>query len=445
MLINPEFFPLVIQHFQIPNWINLYFYFTNEHLLIVSNKLKIINDPVHGFIKLTTGFIFDLLEHPYVQRLRRIKQLGLTSLVYPGAMHTRFQHALGAYHLMNQAIDNIRQKNSEITEKEAEAASAAILLHDIGHGPFSHALEQTIIPEIKHEELSLILMHRLNDEFNGKLELALKIFKNQYPKKYLHQLVSSQLDMDRMDYLMRDSFYTGVAEGTIGTERIIKMLNVFNNELVVESKGIYSIEKFLIARRMMYWQVYFHKTVIAAENILVKTLQRAVDLINNGVKLGATESLEFFLYNRIDSSSFKSNVESIIPRFISLDDDEFIISAKIWSRHSDKLMAYLAGSLLRRNLPKVLIQDKPFDKQLVDKIKNQVISRFMIKPEEAEYLVYEGSISNHAYNELDDKIKILYNKGVVRDLAEASDIFNVSLLTQPSVKYFLCYPKDCEV
>jgi HD superfamily phosphohydrolase len=411
----------------------------------VPSKLKIINDPVHGFIKLTTGFIFDLLEHPYVQRLRRIKQLGLTSLVYPGAMHTRFQHALGAYHLMNQAIDNIRQKGFEINDAEAEAVSAAILLHDIGHGPFSHALEQTIIPEIKHEELSLILMHRLNDEFNGNLGLALSIFKNQYQKKYLHQLVSSQLDMDRMDYLMRDSFYTGVAEGTIGTERIIKMLNVFDNELVVESKGIYSIEKFLIARRMMYWQVYFHKTVIAAENILVKTLQRAVDLIRTGRKIAATESLEFFLYNRIDNIAFKSNLENIINQFASLDDDEFIISAKMWSHHSDKLIAYMAGSLLRRNLPKVIIQDKPFEKQLVDKIKDKVTDTFKIDPEDTGYLVYEGSISNHAYNGQDDKIKILYNNGVIKDLAEASDIFNVSLLTQPSVKYFLCYPKECAV
>ncbi len=409
------------------------------------NKLKIINDPVHGFIRLTTGFIFDLLEHHYVQRLRRIKQLGLTSLVYPGAMHTRFQHALGAYHLMNQAIDNIRQKNLEITEKEAEAASAAILLHDIGHGPFSHALEQTIIPGIKHEELSLILMNRLNEEFNGNLNLALNIFKNEYHKKYLHQLVSSQLDMDRMDYLMRDSFYTGVAEGTIGTERIIKMLNVFDNELVVEAKGIYSIEKFLIARRMMYWQVYFHKTVIAAENILVKTLQRAVDLIKTGKKIAATESLEFFLNNRIDSMALKSDMNNIINRFTNLDDDEFIISAKMWSHHSDKLMAYLAGSLLRRNLPKVIIQDKPFDTQLVNKIKDRVTDKFKITTEDTSYLVYEGSISNHAYNGLDDKIKILYNNGVIKDLAEASDIFNVSLLTQPSVKYFLCYPKECAV
>jgi len=411
----------------------------------VPNKLKIINDPVHGFIRLTTGFIFDLLEHHYVQRLRRIKQLGLTSLVYPGAMHTRFQHALGAYHLMNQAIDNIRQKNLEITEKEAEAASAAILLHDIGHGPFSHALEQTIIPGIKHEELSLILMNRLNEEFNGNLNLALNIFKNEYHKKYLHQLVSSQLDMDRMDYLMRDSFYTGVAEGTIGTERIIKMLNVFDNELVVEAKGIYSIEKFLIARRMMYWQVYFHKTVIAAENILVKTLQRAVDLIKTGKKIAATESLEFFLNNRIDSMALKSDMNNIINRFTNLDDDEFIISAKMWSHHSDKLMAYLAGSLLRRNLPKVIIQDKPFDTQLVNKIKDRVTDKFKITTEDTSYLVYEGSISNHAYNGLDDKIKILYNNGVIKDLAEASDIFNVSLLTQPSVKYFLCYPKECAV
>ena len=258
------------------------------------NKHKIINDPVHGFIKIPSDFIFDLLEHPFMQRLRRIKQLGLTSLVYPGATHTRFQHALGAMHLMNQSIDNIRQKGLVITDEEAEAASAAILLHDIGHGPFSHALEQSIIPDLTHEDISCLLMYRLNDEFRGKLDLALQIFKNQYSKKFLHQLVSGQLDMDRMDYLIRDSFYTGVAEGTIGTERIIKMLNVVDDQLVVESKGIYSIEKFLIARRLMYWQVYFHKTVMAAENILVKTLQRANSDCRKGSSFAGHGSPGFF-------------------------------------------------------------------------------------------------------------------------------------------------------
>ena len=410
-----------------------------------TNKNKIVNDPVYGFISIRSELIYDLIEHPYFQRLRRIRQLGLTNYVYPGANHTRFQHALGAMHLMGTAIDVLLSKGNDITADESEAVTIAILLHDIGHGPFSHALENAIIENISHEMLSEIIMDDLNRQFDGRLTTAIRIFKNQYHKKFLHQLVSSQLDMDRMDYLMRDSFYTGVAEGTIGTERIIKMLNVFDNELVVEAKGIYSIEKFLIARRMMYWQVYFHKTVIAAENILVKTLQRAVDLIKTGKKIAATESLEFFLNNRIDSMALKSDMNNIINRFTNLDDDEFIISAKMWSHHSDKLIAYMAGSLLRRNLPKVIIQDKPFDTQLVNKIKDRVTDKFKITTEDTSYLVYEGSISNHAYNGQDDKIKILYNNGVIKDLAEASDIFNVSLLTQPSVKYFLCYPKECAV
>ena len=265
------------------------------HQSPIINKRKIINDPVHGFIIIPSDFIFDLLEHPYMQRLRRIKQLGLTSFVYPGATHTRFQHALGALYLMGQAIENIRQKGTLITEEEAEAAAAAILLHDIGHGPFSHALEESIISSLTHEDLSLMMMNKLNDEVGGKLDMALAIFNNKHPKKFLHQLVSGQLDMDRMDYLMRDSFYAGVAEGTIGTERIIKMLNVVDGQLVVEAKGIYSIEKFLIARRLMYWQVYFHKTVIAAENLLLQLLRRAKEIAVTGRSLYATESLGYFL------------------------------------------------------------------------------------------------------------------------------------------------------
>jgi len=409
------------------------------------NKHKIINDPVHGFITIPADFIFDLLEHPFIQRLRRIRQLGLTSLVYPGATHTRFQHALGALHLMNQAIDSIRQKGLTITDDEAEAASAAILLHDIGHGPFSHALEQSIIPELTHEDISFLLMQRLNDEFKGKLDLALRIFKNQYSKKFLHQLVSGQLDMDRMDYLIRDSFYTGVAEATIGTERIIKMLNVVDDQLVVESKGIYSIEKFLIARRLMYWQVYFHKTVIAAENVLVKTLQRATYIAEKDPQLVSTEALGFFLRNRIAREELEHKEDLIVEKFTNLDDDDLLVSAKAWVHHPDKLLSYLSGCLLKRNLPKVRIQDMPVEKVLFQQLKREVQDYFGFDSFHADYLVYQGTISNHAYSGSDEKIRILYNNGVIKDIAESSDLFNVSLLTKPSVKYFLCYPKECDV
>jgi HD superfamily phosphohydrolase len=409
------------------------------------NKHKIINDPVHGFIKIPSEFLFDLLEHPFLQRLRRIKQLGLTSLVYPGATHTRFQHALGAMHLMNQSIDIIRQKGLNITDAEAEAASAAILLHDVGHGPFSHALEQSIIPDLTHEDISLMLMVRLNEEFGGKLDLALQIFKNQYARKSLHQLVSGQLDMDRLDYLMRDSFFTGVAEGTIGTERIIKMLRVVNDQLVVESKGIYSIEKFLIARRLMYWQVYFHKTVIAAENILVKMLQRAKYIAERDPRLPTSEALAFFLRNKITRDDLKDRKEIVIDAFTSLDDDDVFVSAKAWIHYPDKLLAHLAGCLLKRNLSKVRIQDIPFEESYIQRLKHKAQDHYALDTPEADSLVYQGSISNHAYSGSDEKIRILFNDGTIKDLAVASDLFNVSLLTKPLVKYFLCYPKECEV
>jgi uncharacterized protein len=412
---------------------------------LTHNKLKIINDPVHGFIKIPTDFIYDLLEHPFIQRLRRIKQLGLTSLVYPGATHTRFQHALGAMHLMGQAIEGIRQKGLVITDEEAEAVSAAILLHDIGHGPFSHALEQSIIPDMNHETISYLLMQRLNDESGGKLELAMMIFTNRYAKKFLHQLVSSQLDMDRMDYLIRDSFYTGVAEGTIGTERIIKMLNVVDDQLVMESKGIYSVEKFLIARRLMYWQVYFHKTVIAAENLLVKALQRAIHLADQDPKPSATEALNFFLTRKVTIDNWESNKDQIIEKFTGLDDDDIFVSAKGWMHHPDRILSYLADCLLKRNLPKVRIQDSPFDASVIQKIKNDLRDRLSFDPSDVDALVYQGTISNHAYSGSDEKIRILFNNREIKDLAEASDLFNVSLLTKPSVKYFLVYPKECEV
>jgi uncharacterized protein len=406
------------------------------------NKRKIINDPVHGFIKIPSDFIYDLLEHPYVQRLRRIKQLGLTSFVYPGATHTRFQHALGAVHLMCQAIENLRQKNVEITDEEAESAYAAILLHDVGHGPFSHSLEESIITEIPHTELSKMLIERLNTEFGGKLTMAADIFSDRYPKKFLHQLVSGQLDMDRMDYLMRDSFYTGVAEGIIGTERIIKMLNVANDQLAVELKGIYSIEKFLIARRIMYWQVYFHKTVIAAENVLMKLLRYAREIAHNTPDLFCTGPFAFFLKNNINREKFYSDVNAAIDNFVSLDDEDITVSAKAWIRNSDRLLSLLSLSLTQRILPRVRIQDEPFDTEMVKRLKDEVKKGYNIDDHQAGFLVFTGTISNKAYSGNEENIKILYRDGEIKDLADASDIFGTSTLTRSINKYFLCHPKE---
>ena len=325
---------------------------------IKKNKRKIINDPVHGFVTIPSDFIYDLIEHPWFQRLRRIKQLGLTHFVYPGATHTRFQHTIGALHLMTLAIESIKSKGIRITPQEEEAAYAAILLHDIGHGPFSHALENSIISGISHEYLSRLLMDRLNVEFSGKLDLAISIFNNKYRKKFLHQLVTSQLDVDRLDYIKRDSFYSGVTEGTIGTDRIIKMLNVFNDQLVVEKKGIYSVEKFLIARRLMYWQVYLHKTVIASENLLVRMLQRAKKLADAGHSLFSTPSLSYFLYQRVNAENIQADLDMTIRNFISLDDSDILASAKEWQYHDDKILGLLASDIINRHLPSVRIIDQ---------------------------------------------------------------------------------------
>ncbi|MBN2481117.1 MAG: HD domain-containing protein [Bacteroidales bacterium] len=406
------------------------------------NKRKIVNDPVHGFIKIPTDFIFDLLEHPYIQRLRRIKQLGLTSFVYPGATHTRFQHALGTVHLMDMAIDCLRQKGVTISDEEAESALAAILLHDIGHGPFSHALEESIIQHLTHVELSKMLINSLNADFSGRLNMAMDIFNNNHPKKFLHQLISGQLDMDRMDYLMRDSFYTGVAEGIIGTERIIKMLNVIDDQLVVESKGIYSIEKFLIARRIMYWQVYFHKTVIAAENLLVKLLQRAKYIASVDHSLFATEAFDYFLRNRISKENINENEDRILDNFIRLDDEDITVSAKTWQKHTDKLLSLLSRNLIQRILPRVRIQDAPFQEEMVSKHIQRIREYYVLDDHEAQHLVFTGVISNKAYSGQAETIKILYNTGEIKDLADASDLFGTSHLTENINKYFLCYPKE---
>ncbi|MFO7656785.1 MAG: HD domain-containing protein [Bacteroidales bacterium] len=408
-------------------------------------KAKIINDPVHGFIKIPSRLVYELIEHPIFQRLRRIKQLGLTYYVYPGATHSRFQHAIGAAHLMEQAIQNIRLKGIEITDDEAEAALIAILLHDIGHGPFSHALEESIIHNYTHEDLSALLMHRLNDEYNGRLSLALDIFNNRYRKRFLHQLVSSQLDMDRLDYLRRDSFYTGVTEGVIGSDRIIKMLTVDNDQLVVEAKGIYSIEKFLVARRLMYWQVYFHKTVIAAEFMLVKLLQRVKELALSGSEIYATPPLAYFLKNKISKAGISGITDEVTRNFILLDDDDIMVSAKAWMGHPDPVISTLAFNLVNRILPKIKIQKQPFNRQKLEEIKHVVSGCLKWPAEMIDYVVFADIISNNAYSEFDDRIGIIYNSGEIEDITHASDIFNLNALYKTTRKFFLCYPKNCGV
>ena len=405
-----------------------------------TNKLKIINDPVYGFIKIPYDIIFDLIEHPWFQRLRRIRQLGLTHNVYPGANHTRFQHAVGAMHLMGLAIEEIRSKGHEITSDEARAVTIAILLHDIGHGPFSHSLEHSLIGDTSHETISLMFMEELNGSFNGELELAIQIFRNKYHKQFLHQLVSSQLDMDRLDYLKRDSFFTGVTEGVIGSDRIIKMLNVLDDHLVVDEKGIYSIEKFLIARRLMYWQVYLHRTVVSSEQLLLMMLKRAQVLVEKGLNLFATPALTYFLEDapgKFDPSKRKNFLE----QFAALDDNDILTSAKVWCNHSDQVLSVLAKGLVNRRLFAVKLDDNPFANDLVRSMRTKVSDHLSISEEEAEYLVVSDSISNYAYSDMDDRIGIMDKRGNTRDIAEASDMLNISVLSKTVRKYFLCYPK----
>jgi len=402
---------------------------------------KILNDPLYGFISLKGGIILELIEHPYFQRLRRISQLGLTNMVYPGANHTRFQHAIGCMHLMQKAIDVLRLKGQEITEKEAEAVNIAILLHDIGHGPFSHALENSIAHNITHEELSLLYMHKLNLEFKGKLDLAIQIFSNTYYKKFLNQLISSQLDMDRMDYLNRDSFYSGVQEGIIGSERIINMLNVANDNLMVESKGIYSIEKFLIARRLMYWQVYFHKTVVCAEQTLIKTLQRAKELTRAKDKLYCTPSLNLFLKDNFTLQDFKQN-DNVFNAFNNLDDFDILSSIKEWQNHPDKILSSLSNNIIKRKLYKVMLLDKPLHKSEILEIKKRIVSSYSIAKKDVNYFFLSGKISNNTYKLNDSDINILDKNNSVKDLITAADQSTISALTKTVKKYFYCYPKS---
>ena len=410
-----------------------------------TNKKKIINDPVHGFISISWDIIFDLIEHPYFQRLQRIRQLGLTSFVYPGATHTRFQHALGATHLMNTAINVLRQKGHIITDEEAEAANIAILLHDIGHGPFSHALENTIIRGINHEELSLLFMHDLNASFGGRLDMAIEIFTGKYRKKFLHQLVASQLDMDRLDYLKRDSFFTGVIEGVIGSDRIVRMLNVLNDKLVVDIKGIYSIEKFLIARRLMYWQVYFHKGVLASEILLVNILKRAKELVQKSNLPPATPALQYFLTNNFSYSDFITGDKIILDHYARLDDNDIISSAKIWADFTDPVLSRLCNNMLNRKLFRIELQKEKFPEMKINKILNAVMKKYGINTSEAEYFVINDSISNYAYSSEDERIQILYHNGELKDVTEASDMPDMSILTKTVTKNYLCYPKEIEI
>lgn len=405
-----------------------------------SNKRKIFNDPIYGFVSLPYEIIFDLIEHPYFQRLRRIKQLGLTNLVYPGALHTRFHHAMGAMYLMGLAIEEIRSKGNEITDEEAKAVTIAILLHDIGHGPFSHALEHSIVNNVNHEDISQLFMNRLNKEFNGELTLAIKIFQNKYHKKFLHQLVSSQLDMDRLDYLKRDSFFTGVSEGVISSDRIIKMLNVANDQLAVEAKGIYSIEKFIIARRLMYWQVYLHKTVLSAENLLVNILKRAKELAQKKVDLFCTPSLKTFLYKQYSKKDFKDNPE-LLDAFSLLDDYDIMASIKVWTLHKDAVLSMLCKQLVNRRLFKVEMQNQPFKEARIREIKNEIKKRCKLNDKEVNYFVFSGNVANDAYRGDKIGINILFKDGSTVDIAKASDQLNIDVLTKTVKKYFLCYPK----
>jgi HD superfamily phosphohydrolase len=405
------------------------------------NKRKIINDPVYGFITIRTELIFDLVQHPYVQRLRYIKQLGMTHLVYPGALHTRFHHALGAMHLMGLAVETLRSKGVAITNEEEEAVQIAILLHDIGHGPFSHALEHTLVDGVSHEDISTLLMDSLNRQFHGRLDMALDIFNRRYPKAFLSQLVSSQLDIDRMDYLNRDSFFTGVSEGIISSDRIIKMLNVWNGQLVADEKGIYSVEKFLIARRLMYWQVYLHKTVIAGEQMLIKILERARELALDGKNLFATPAFGHFLNNIIKKEDFMENPIHL-EKFSQLDDHDVFTSVKVWAEDEDLILSTLCKDLIKRELYQVEISNQAPELFVIDKMVEKAKEKFGVDEDDASYFVFTDTIKNNAYRTGDGSILVLMKDGSVVDIAQASDNSNLEALAKTVKKYIFCYLKE---
>ncbi|SEK54853.1 hypothetical protein SAMN04487910_0790 [Aquimarina amphilecti] len=402
------------------------------------NKLKILNDPIYGFITIPNELIFDLIEHKYFQRLRRISQMGLSYLVYPGAHHTRFHHALGCMHLMQNAVRVLRFKGVSISPEEEDALCIAILLHDIGHGPFSHAMEHSIVNEVNHEAISLMFMEEINKEFNGSLTLAIQIFKGEYHRQFLHQLISGQLDMDRLDYLKRDSFYTGVAEGNINSERLITMLNVVEDELVVEEKGIYSVEKFLLARRLMYWQVYLHKTSIVAESLLIRVLKRAKELVDQGKRLNASKPLLFFLENKITADNF---TKEVLETFSKLDDYDIVSAMKEWTTSEDFVLRNLCNMIIDRDLLRIKIKKKTFNPEKINKRIDDFRAKSKISEEKARYFIFTGMISNQAYHQNKQNINILYKSSKIVDIVSATDQFNLKALSKPVTKYFICYPK----
>ena len=403
-----------------------------------TNKLKIFNDPIYGFIIIPNALIYDLIQHPYFQRLRRISQMGLSSLVYPGANHTRFHHALGCLHIMQKAIQVLRFKQTTISPDEENALYIAILLHDIGHGPFSHAMEHSIVEDVNHEALSLLFMNKLNQEFDGKLSLAIQIFKEDYHRKFMLQLVSSQLDMDRMDYLKRDSFYSGVEEGKINSDRLIQMMNVVDDVLVIEEKGIYSVEKFLMARRLMYWQVYLHKTSLVAELTLTNTLKRAKELFQKGIQVECSENLQFFIQNKINLEDFNDDV---LNKFSKLDDTDIIGALKIWQNHPDFTLSTLSTMIINRDLLKIKMSEIKFTSENVQDILLQFTNATNIGINEAKYFVFKGKIRNQAYSKIAEPIRILKKDGTIEDVALISDQLNLRALSKQETRYYLCFPK----
>ncbi len=403
-------------------------------------RRKILNDPIHGFITVPHPVVLRLIDHPWFQRLRHIKQLGMSHLVYPGALHTRFHHALGAMHLMGQAIDVLRYKGHAIAEEEALGATMAILLHDIGHGPFSHTLEHSLVTGIGHEALGALVMDALDREMEGALAPGIRIFRDRHPRRALHQLVSSQLDMDRMDYLNRDSFYTGVSEGVIGGDRIIKMLEIVNDRLVVEEKAIYSIEKFIVARRLMYWQVYLHKTVVAAEGMLQEALKRAKDLTARGVDLFASPALKRFLREQVDRAAFERDA-TLLHDFLRLDDHDVMGAIKVWATHADVVLATLCADLVGRRTFRIQLVERPWDMEPIGAIRRKVADKLKIAPEDSAHFVLHGGIVNNAYDTGRDRIELLYKDGSLRDIAEASDNLGIRALARPVEKWYLAWPR----
>jgi HD superfamily phosphohydrolase len=404
-----------------------------------TNKLKIFNDPIYGFITIPNSLIYDLIQHPYFQRLRRISQMGLSYLVYPGAHHTRFHHAIGAMHMMQKAVEVLRFKDVKISKEEENALYIAILLHDIGHGPFSHAMEHSIVEEVNHEEISLLFMNKLNEEFDGQLSLAIQVFKGDYHRKFMLQLISSQLDMDRMDYLKRDSFYSGVAEGNINSDRLIQMLNVTDDVLVMEEKGIYSIEKFLMARRLMYWQAYLHKTSLVAELTLTKALQRAKELLHKGIDIECSSPLKHFMEHKVTLDNFSNDD---LSTFAKLDDFDIISALKNWQYHTDFILSSLSNMIINRDLSKIKLNSVKFPKEVLEEMTARFAKDKNITEQEAKYFIFKGKIKNQAYSKDAEPIRILKKDKTIEDVVEASDQLNLKALSKPVTKYFICYPKQ---